>query len=89
MIRKLMRCLLTLLGLAGLVGVPLQPVVELLLVAVEAALAAAEGVALVAGGEALLHVALVVEVGHVPPVLLVVVVVGVGAGERVSGNRFI
>ena len=80
--------MLTLLGLAWLVGVPLQPVIELLLVAVEAALAAAEGVALVAGGQPLLHVALVVEVGHVPAVLLVIIVVGVGAGDGVSGNMY-
>lgn len=75
--------MLTLLALVGLVGVPLEPVIELLLVAVQAALAPAQAVALVC--QALLHVALRVEVGHVPPILLVIVVVGVGA-ER-SGDK--
>merc|ERR1719357_1554153 len=68
----------TLLALPGLVGVPLQPVVELLLVAVEASLAPPQAVALLTSCQSLLHVALIVEVGHVPSVLLVVVVVGVG-----------
>ena len=48
----------TLLALPGLVGVPLQPVVELLLVAVEASLAPPQAVALLTSCQALLHVAL-------------------------------
>ena len=85
----------TLLALPGLVGVPLQPIVELLLVAVEAGVGASQAVHLpghtilrnqylisnaglsICGTD--LHVSLAVEVGHVPAVLLVVVVVGVGA----------
>ena len=48
----------TLLALPGLVGVPLQPIVELLLVAVEASLAPPQAVALLTSCQALLHVAL-------------------------------
>ena len=48
----------TLLALPGLVGVPLKPVVELLLVAVEASLAPPQAVALLTSCQALLHVAL-------------------------------
>ena len=48
----------TLLALPGLVGVPLQPIVELLLVAVEASLAPPQAVALFTSCQALLHVAL-------------------------------
>ena len=48
----------TLLALPGLVGVPLQPVVELLLVAVEASLAPPQAVALLTSCQSLLHVAL-------------------------------
>ena len=48
----------TLLALPGLVGVPLEPIVELLLVAVEASLAPPQAVALLTSCQALLHVAL-------------------------------
>lgn len=65
-----------------MVGVSSQPVVELLLVAVEAGAAPGQAVHL-AGHVGVLHVAaLGVEVGHVPAILLVIVVVGVGAEKK-------
>merc|ERR1719327_1650356 len=67
----------TLLFLAALVGVAPESVVELLLVAVEAGVGPGQAVHL--PGHTILHVSLAVEVWHVPAVLLVIVVVGVGA----------
>ena len=73
---------LTFLSLA-VVGVSPEPVVELLLVAVEAGAAPGQAVHL-AGHVGVLHVAaLGVEVGHVPAILLVIVVVGVGAENKI------
>ena len=78
---------LTFLALA-VVGVSSQPVVELLLVAVEAGAAPGQAVHL-AGHVGVLHVAaLGVEVGHVPAILLVIVVVGVGAEKKDEGFLF-
>ena len=81
--------------LASLVCVSSEPIVELLLVAIETGVRSGQTVHLpgqsvlerekivwLFGKEAdwtHLHVSLVVEVGHVPAVLLVIVVVGVGA----------
>ena len=50
---------LTLLALSRLVGVPLEPVVELLLVPVQAALASAKAVTLLRSCQPLLHVPLI------------------------------
>jgi len=63
----------------AVVGMPAQPVVQFLLVAVQAGVGPGQGVHL-----RVLVTLLAVEVGHVPAVLLVVVVVGVGA---VVGGR--
>merc|ERR1711976_1089847 len=63
----------------AVVGVSPEPVIQLLLVPVQAGAASGEAVHL-AG---VLHVSsLGVEVGHVPAILLVIVVVGVGAVVR-------
>ena len=82
---------------------PLEPVVELLLVPVQAALASAKAVTFLRSCQPLLHVPLIhaherifgekllkpatnnkssyliVEIGHVPSILLIIVVVGIGA----------
>ena len=83
--------------LASLVCVSSEPVVELLLVAIETGVGSGQTVHLpsqtvlereregrfvvwkVSSELTYLHVSLIVEVGHVPAVLLVIIVVGVGA----------
>ena len=68
--------LLTFLARLAVVGVSPEAIVEFLLVAVEAGAAPGQAVHLVG----VLHVAaLGIEVGHVPAILLVIVVVGVCA----------
>ena len=54
-----------------------ETIIELLLVSVQAGIGPGQAVHL--ASQPVLHVALVVEVGHVPSVLLVIVVVGIGA----------
>lgn len=64
---------------------PSEAIVQVLFVAVDAGVAdALQGAAVLAVVQRLLHVGLVVEVGHLPAVVVVVVVVGVGG---VVGGR--
>ena len=75
--------LLTFLAGLAVVGVSPESIVEFLLVAVEAGAAPGQAVHL-AGHVGVLYVAaLGVEVGHVPAILLVIVVVGVCAENEI------
>ena len=63
--------------LSTLICMTSQTVIELLLVSIQAGIGPCQAVHL--ASQTILHVSLIVEVGHVPAILLVIVVVGVGA----------
>jgi len=71
--------IVTFIFFATLVCMPPEPIIQLLLVPVQACIGPCQAVHLATGQtcQALLHVALVIEIRHVPPVFLVIIIVGI------------